>query len=34
MAKFADIIGQEQIKEHLQNALQQNKVNHAYILNG
>ena len=34
MAKFADIIGQGQIKEHLQNALQQNKVNHAYILNG
>ncbi len=34
MAKFADIIGQEQIKEHLQNALQQNKINHAYILNG
>ncbi len=34
MAKFADIIGQEQIKEHLQNALRQNKVNHAYILNG
>lgn len=34
MAKFADIIGQEQIKEHLQNALKTNKVSHAYILNG
>ena len=34
MAKFADIIGQEQIKEHLQNALKTNKVYHAYILNG
>ena len=34
MAKFADIIGQEQIKEHLQNALKSNKVSHAYILNG
>ncbi len=34
MAKFADIIGQEQIKEHLQNVLKQNKVSHAYIING
>lgn len=34
MAKFADIIGQEQIKEHLQNALKRNKVSHAYIING
>lgn len=34
MAKFADIIGQEQIKEHLQNALKLNKVSHAYIING
>lgn len=34
MAKFADIIGQEQIKEHLQNALKMNKISHAYILNG
>ncbi len=34
MAKFADIIGQEQIKEHLQNALQREKISHAYILNG
>lgn len=34
MAKFADIIGQEQLKEHLQNALKLNKVSHAYIING
>lgn len=34
MAKFTDIIGQEQIKEHLQNALTTKKVSHAYIING
>ncbi|MBD5457752.1 MAG: DNA polymerase III subunit [Lachnospiraceae bacterium] len=34
MAKFTDIIGQEQIKEHLQNAIAMNKVSHAYIING
>lgn len=34
MAKFTDIIGQEQLKEHLQNALSMNKVSHAYIING
>lgn len=34
MAKFTDIIGQEQIKEHLQNAISMNKVSHAYIING
>ena len=34
MAVFADIIGQEQIKEHLQNALSMKKVSHAYIING
>lgn len=34
MAKFTDIIGQEQIKEHLQNAIATNKVSHAYIING
>lgn len=34
MAGFQDIIGQEQIKEHLQNALSTGKVSHAYILNG
>ncbi len=34
MAKFTDIVGQEQLKEHLQNALATNKVSHAYIING
>ena len=34
MAKFADIIGQEQLKEHIQNAITTNKVSHAYIING
>ena len=31
---FAEIIGQDEIKTHLQTALQQHKVSHAYILNG
>lgn len=34
MAKFTDIVGQEQIKEHLQNAIAMNKVSHAYIIHG
>ena len=34
MAKFRDIIGHEQIIEHLQNAITMGKVSHAYILNG
>lgn len=34
MAVFQDIIGQEQIKEHLLNALSTGKVSHAYIFNG
>ncbi len=34
MAKFADIIGQEQLKEHLRNALESGKISHAYIING
>ncbi len=34
MAGFRDIIGQEQIKEHLQNALSSKKISHAYIING
>ena len=34
MAKFTDIIGQEQIKEHLRNAISTDKVSHAYIING
>ena len=34
MASFKDIVGQEQLKEHLQNAIRLNKVSHAYIING
>lgn len=34
MAVFEDIIGQEQIKEHLLNALSAKKISHAYIING
>lgn len=34
MAAFRDIIGQEQIKEHLMNALSTGKISHAYIING
>ena len=34
MAGFKDIIGHEQIIEHLKNAISMDKVSHAYILNG
>lgn len=34
MAGFQDIIGQEQLKAHLQGALETKKVSHAYIVNG
>lgn len=34
MSRFADIVGQEQLKEHLENAIKMNKVSHAYIING
>lgn len=34
MAGFKDIIGHEQIIEHLQNAIAMDKVSHAYIING
>ncbi len=34
MAGFRDIVGQEQIKEHLWYALSAGKVSHAYIING
>lgn len=34
MSRFADIVEQEQIKEHLENAINRNKVSHAYIING
>jgi len=34
MGAFKDIIGQEQIKEHLIHALEQGTVSHAYVING
>lgn len=34
MAGFSEILGHEQIIEHLRNAIQMNKVSHAYILDG
>lgn len=34
MAQFKDIIGQQHIKDHLQNALRNNSVSHAYLING
>lgn len=34
MAGFGDIVGQQQIKEYLQNALSTGKISHAYIING
>ena len=34
MAGFKDIVGNEQIIEHLQNAISMRKVSHAYIING
>lgn len=34
MRGFQDIIGQEQMKEHLQKALESQKISHAYIING
>lgn len=34
MMKFSDIIGQEQIKEHLLNAIRSKQASHAYIING
>ncbi len=34
MGKFADIVGHEQIIQHLQNAIMLDKISHAYILEG
>ena len=34
MSGFADIVGQEQIIDHLQNAISMKKISHAYIING
>ena len=34
MSRFSDIVGQEQLREHLENAIRLNKISHAYIING
>ena len=34
MATFQDIIGQEQIVEHLKTAVKTDQVNHAYVIQG
>ncbi len=34
MSRFADIVGQEKLQEHLKNAILMDKVSHAYIING
>lgn len=34
MASFRDIIGQDQIREHMHNAIASGKISHAYIING
>lgn len=34
MSRFKNIVGQEHLKEHLQNAIRLNKVSHAYIISG
>ncbi len=34
MSRFSDIVGQEQVREHLENAIRLNKISHAYIING
>ena len=34
MLKFSDIIGQENIKDHMYNALRTGSISHAYIING
>ena len=34
MSRFKEIVGQEQLKEHLENAIRLDKVSHAYIING
>lgn len=34
MANFNDIIGQEQVKKHLQEGIKKDSISHAYIING
>ena len=34
MSRFSDIVGQDLVREHLENAIRLNKISHAYIING
>ena len=34
MATFRDIVGQDQMKEHMQSAIASGKISHAYVING
>mgnify|MGYP002509586141 FL=1 len=34
MPNFSDIVGQEELKQHIRNAIETDKVSHAYIING
>ena len=34
MRRFEDIVGQEQLRDHLENAVKLGKVSHAYLLSG
>ncbi len=34
MRRFDDIVGQEHLREHLENAIRMDRVSHAYIING
>ena len=34
MRRFEDIVGQEQLRDHLENAVKLGKVSHAYLING
>ena len=34
MAHFSDILDQDQIKDHMQNAIKTGKLSHAYIISG
>lgn len=34
MKRFEDIVGQEQLRDHLENAVKLGKVSHAYLING
>lgn len=34
MPNFSDIVGQDELKQHIRNAIETDKVSHAYIING